>query len=65
VIDEFSELTRVKWMGYVKNIVLQKDQKKRLREMALQFKLPKLYEMPNEDELRDMIRRYGELKKIL
>ncbi|CAD8046979.1 unnamed protein product [Paramecium sonneborni] len=65
VIDEYSKKQRVFWIEYIQHTYLEKDQKRKIHETALNLKEPKLYDLPNKNELGLLIEQYAKLKKLL
>ncbi|CAD8140292.1 unnamed protein product [Paramecium octaurelia] len=65
VIDEYNKKQRVLWMEYISHTYLEKDQKRKIHETALNLKEPKIYDLPNRNELSLLIEQYAKLKKLL
>ncbi|CAD8126961.1 unnamed protein product [Paramecium sonneborni] len=65
VIDEYCKKQRILWMAYVQHTFLEKDQKRKIHEYAKNLKEPKIYDLPNRNELIPLIEQYAKLKKIL
>ncbi|CAD8054237.1 unnamed protein product [Paramecium sonneborni] len=65
VIDEYNKKQRVLWIEYIQHTYLEKDQKRKIHETALNLKEPKIYDLPNRNELSLLIEQYAKLKKLL
>ncbi|CAD8046209.1 unnamed protein product [Paramecium sonneborni] len=65
VIDDYCKKQRILWMAYVQHTFLERDQKRKIHEYAKNLKEPKIYDLPNKNELIPIIEQYAILKKIL
>ena len=56
------------WNQYFHSNYILKDEKKKsktLEDLAHKFKAPKLYDIPNQNELNNIIMLYAQVKKLL
>ncbi|CAD8142681.1 unnamed protein product [Paramecium octaurelia] len=65
VIDDYCKKQRVLWLEYIQHTFLEKDQKRKIHEYAKNLKEPKIYDLPNKNELIPLIEQYAKMKKIL
>jgi hypothetical protein len=62
IIEEYCERQRTQWNQYFHSSYNMKDEKKKVRsleDLAHKFKAPKLYDIPNENELTNIIMLYA------
>ncbi|CAD8086314.1 unnamed protein product [Paramecium primaurelia] len=64
LIDDYCEKARARWMNYINRTFKEKNRAKKIQNVALNFTEPKLYDMPNEYELTQLIDQYAKIKKL-
>ncbi|CAD8107179.1 unnamed protein product [Paramecium sonneborni] len=64
LIDDYCEKARQRWMNYINRTFKEKNRSKKIQNVALNFTEPKLYDMPNEYELTQLIDQYAKIKKL-
>ncbi|CAD8137181.1 unnamed protein product [Paramecium octaurelia] len=65
LLDEYAQRKKEIWQKYIHDTFVVNNPKNRLISLAINFKKPSLFQLPNEFEIRDIIEKYASIKRLI
>ncbi|CAD8056418.1 unnamed protein product [Paramecium sonneborni] len=65
LLDEYAQRKKEIWQKYIHDTFVVNNPKNRLISLAINFKKPSLFQLPNDFEIREIIEKYAAIKKLI